>query len=100
LTDIAEYQEPLPDTADRPEEAAISAERQQEIAELIGSLPDEQRQAVELRIIAGISVKEAAGIMGKSEPALKMLQQRALKNLRRMYIERGLIEGSEEHEIR
>ena len=96
VVDIAEYQEPLPDSAERPEEAALSAERQQEITKLISLLPDDQRQAVELRIIAGVSVKEAAHIMKKSEPALKMLQQRALKNLRRMFVERGIIEGGGE----
>ncbi|MDD4599960.1 ECF RNA polymerase sigma factor SigD [bioreactor metagenome] len=97
IVDIAEYQEPLPDSAERPEDAAISTEQQQELAKLIGLLPDEQRQTIELRIIAGISVKEAAHIMGKTEPALKMLQQRALKSLRKMCIERGFIEGGVEH---
>lgn len=99
IVDIAEYQEPLSDSADRPEEAAISAEQQQEISRLISSLPSDQRQAVELRIIAGLSVREAANIMGKTEPALKMLQQRALKNLRKLCIERGIIEGGAENEI-
>ena len=93
MVDIGEYQEPFSDTADRPEDAAISAEQQHEIAKLIGSLPSDQRQAVELRIVAGLSVREAANIMGKTEPALKMLQQRALKNLRKMCIEHGIIEG-------
>ncbi|MPM42764.1 ECF RNA polymerase sigma factor SigD [bioreactor metagenome] len=99
IVDIAEYQEPLSDSADRPGEAAISAEQQQEISRLISSLPSDQRQAVELRIIAGLSVREAANIMGKTEPALKMLQQRALKNLRKLCIERGIIEGGAENEI-
>lgn len=93
IVDIAEYQEPLSDSAAKPDEAAISAEQQQEIVGLISSLPNDQRQAVELRIVAGLSVREAANIMGKTEPALKMLQQRALKNLRKLCVERGIIEG-------
>lgn len=92
IVDIAEYQEPLADSAERPEESALNSEFQEEIATLVSSLPDEQRQAVELRIIAGLSVKDAAEIMGKTEPALKMLQQRALKNLRKMCIERGIMQ--------
>ncbi|MCX7780555.1 MAG: sigma-70 family RNA polymerase sigma factor [Negativicutes bacterium] len=90
VIDIAEYQEPLIDSSPNPDEAALDAEQQREIGRLIALLPDEQRQAVELRIIAGLSVREVARIMGKTEPALKMLQQRALKNLRKMFIERGI----------
>lgn len=97
IVDIAEYQEPLPDSAAKPEEVAISAERQKEMAALVSLLPDDQRQAIEIRIIAGISVKDAAQIMGKSEPAVKMLQQRALKNLKKMCIERGILEGGAEY---
>lgn len=84
VIDIAEYQMPLVDTGLRPEEAALDHERQEEMSRLVRLLPDDQRRAVELRIIAGLSVKEAADMMGKTEAALKMLQQRALKSLRRM----------------
>lgn len=92
VIDIAEYQDPIIDTGVKPEEAAIKTEQQQEIARLVQLLPDEQRQAVEMRIIAGFSVREVARIMGKTEPALKMLQQRALKNLKKMFVERGIKE--------
>jgi RNA polymerase sigma-70 factor (ECF subfamily) len=90
IIDIAEYQDPLVDTGIKPEEAAVSAEQREEIERLMALLPEEQRRAVELRIIAGLSVREVARIMGKTEAALKMLQQRALKNLRKMFIERDL----------
>jgi len=90
IIDIAEYQDPLVDEGMKPEEAALETEQQEEISRLIQLLPEEQRQAVELRIIAGLSVREVSRIMGKTEAALKMLQQRALKNLRKMFIERGL----------
>lgn len=92
IIDIAEYQDPLVDTGIKPEEAALETEQQQEIAKLVQLLPDEQRQAVEMRIIAGLSIREVARIMGKTEPALKMLQQRALKNLKKMFVERGIKE--------
>lgn len=91
IIDIAEYQNPLVDAGRKPEEAVLDVEQQQEIARLIQLLPDEQRQAVELRIMAGLPVREAARMMGKTEAALKMLQQRALKNLRKLFIERGLV---------
>lgn len=90
LVDIGVCQEPLVDPGDRPEDTALQAERQQEVRRLLALLPQEQRQAVELRIIAGLSVRETARIMAKSEGAVKMLQQRALHTLRRLLSERGL----------
>lgn len=90
VVDIAEYQQPLVDQATGPEEAALDSEQQSELLQLIRLLPDDQRQAVELRIIAGLPVREAAEFMGKTEGALKMLQQRALKNLRRLCVEQGI----------
>ena len=92
VIDIAEYQQPIVDTTAEPEEMVLSCEQQAELSRLMRLLPDEQRQAIQLRIIAGLAVKEAADIMGKSEGALKMLQQRALKNLRRMCIEQGIVQ--------
>jgi RNA polymerase sigma-70 factor (ECF subfamily) len=46
-------------------------------------LTPEQRQAIELRFVQGMSVAEAAAAMGRSEEAVKKLQSRALANLRR-----------------
>lgn len=91
LTTIADYGEPLADPAQLPEERTLTRERQETIARLVAMLPPEQRQAIELRIFASLSVQESARLMGKSEPALKMLQQRALKNLRRLFVENGIV---------
>lgn len=87
---LADYQEPLADPAPLPEEGALSRERRESIAKLVGMLPAEQRQTVELRIFAGLSLQETAKLMGKTEAAVKMLQQRALKNLRRLFAEHGI----------
>ena len=91
LAAIADYQEPLADPAPLPEERALSAERRDAISRLVAMLPREQRQAIELRILAGLSVQESARLMGKSDAAVKMLQQRALKNLRRLFTEHGIV---------
>lgn len=91
LTTIADYREPLADPAPLPEERTLTRERREDIARLVAMLPAEQRQAIELRIFASLSVQESARLMGKSEPALKMLQQRALKNLRRLFVENGIV---------
>jgi len=50
-------------------------------------LTAEQRQAVELRFLKGMSVAETAAQMGRSEEAVKKLQARALANLRRSLTE-------------
>ncbi len=43
-----------------------------------------QRQVVELRFIAGLSLAETAGVMGRKENAIKALQHSALNALRRV----------------
>jgi RNA polymerase sigma-70 factor, ECF subfamily len=49
----------------------------------LARLTAEQRQAVELRFLQGMSVAETAATMARSEEAVKKLQARALANLRR-----------------
>jgi len=50
---------------------------------LLAPLTDDQRDVLLLRVIAGLSVHEAAGVMGKSEGAVRVLQHRAVAALRR-----------------
>jgi len=87
---LADFQEPLADPAPLPEDSALSSERRESIGRMVAMLPAEQRQAVELRIFASLSVEETARVMGKTEAAVKMLQQRALRNLRRLFAEHGI----------
>ena len=72
------------DKQETPEEYTLRLEGQEQIGKLVESLPAEQRQAVTLRVILGLSLRDTALQMNKSEPAIKMLQQRALKKLREM----------------
>jgi RNA polymerase sigma-70 factor (ECF subfamily) len=73
--------------AEVPERAASAAFGRvldrQSLAPAMARLTPEQRQAVELRFIEGMSVAEAARTMGRSDEAVKKLQARALANLRR-----------------
>ena len=55
----------------------------------IATLPDGQRQAVELLKLKELSLKEASAISGQSEVALKVSVHRAIKRLR------TLLSGSE-----
>ncbi|MFP3579553.1 sigma-70 family RNA polymerase sigma factor [Arthrobacter sp. SIMBA_036] len=53
-----------------------------EVMELLAYLNDDQREVLILRIIAGLTVEQVAGILGKSAGAVKQLQRRALIVLR------------------
>ena len=73
-------------------ETVVNRETSETLAILLYELPDEQRRVIELRILAGLPVREVAVAMDKSEAAIKMLQQRALKNLRGKLQDRGALE--------
>jgi RNA polymerase sigma-70 factor (ECF subfamily) len=70
--------EPL--SADEHAELVYSRER---IASAATHLTELQQQVLGLRFAAGMSVKEAAEVMGRSEGAVKNLQHHALKALKR-----------------
>jgi RNA polymerase sigma-70 factor (ECF subfamily) len=69
--------DPTPD----PEELALRADTAREVRTVLAQLPRDQRQVVELRL-AGLTNSEMAVILGRSVPAIKMLQGRALIRLR------------------
>jgi RNA polymerase sigma-70 factor (ECF subfamily) len=54
----------------------------QEVQDLLSVLPDEQREVLTLRLVAGLTVEQSAEVMGKSSGAVKQLQRRALIRLR------------------
>ncbi|HEY8754401.1 MAG TPA: sigma-70 family RNA polymerase sigma factor [Arthrobacter sp.] len=54
----------------------------QEVVDLLSVLPDEQREVLSLRLVGGLTVENAADVMGKSAGAVKQLQRRALIRLR------------------
>ena len=69
------------DPAPSPEEVALRADAAREVRTVLIQLPRDQRQVVELRL-AGLTNPEMATILGRSVPAIKMLQARALIRLR------------------
>jgi RNA polymerase sigma-70 factor (ECF subfamily) len=80
----------LDDVAEVPEVAAAAAYRQvldrQSLEPAMARLTPEQRQAIELRFMEGMSVAETAAAMGRSDEAVKKLQARALANMRRFLV--------------
>ncbi len=67
------------------------------LAPALARLTAEQRQAVQLRFLDGLSVADTAAVMGRSDEAVKKLQARGLAAMRRILaaegadIERGAI---------
>ena len=64
IADIAEVQELAAD-GQEPDLQLLSSEMRETLLSILQKLPPEQRQAVELRIIAGVPVRETALTMGK-----------------------------------
>lgn len=53
-----------------------------EVLHLLDGLPQDQREVLALRLVAGHTVEQTAESMGKSAGAVKQLQRRALAKLR------------------
>jgi RNA polymerase sigma-70 factor (ECF subfamily) len=57
-------------------------ERLLELAEALGRLPEDQRTALELRYLQGLSVGEVCRRMGRGMPSVANLLYQGLKGLR------------------
>ena len=78
--------QPLPDSGDSPE---LVAERNLDIERLLAAtkqLTRSQGEVISLRFAGGLSIAEAARVMGKSENAVKALQHSAILALRRIMV--------------
>jgi RNA polymerase sigma-70 factor (ECF subfamily) len=64
-----------------PDEVAMAASDRLAVSALLALLPRDQREVLELRL-AGLIGSEIASTMGRTVPAVKMLQLRAMKRLR------------------
>ncbi|MFI0606698.1 MAG: RNA polymerase sigma factor [Anaerolineae bacterium] len=79
-TDLA-----LTSSQDRtPEEELESDDTRQELQEAIAELADDQKQVIILKYVDGLTNPEVAEVLGKTERAVKTLQQRALASLGRV----------------
>ncbi|MHA7263098.1 RNA polymerase sigma factor [Arthrobacter sp. TMN-37] len=52
--------------------------------ELLGSLKDEHREVLLLRVVAGLSLEQTAKVMGRSTGSIKQLQRRGLLRLKEL----------------
>ncbi len=70
-----------PDLPDEREHQEI--DRRLGLFQLVDRLPEAQRRVIHLRFVEGLSIREAAAALDRSEGAVKQLQLRALEALRR-----------------
>ena len=74
------------------EQEALDALADERLRSLLDALSEDQRDVLLLRIVADLSLEEAAASLGKTVGAVKSLQHRGLASLRR------LLEGEGSHE--
>jgi RNA polymerase sigma factor (sigma-70 family) len=68
------------------EQEALAGLGDERLSELLGALTSDQRAVILLRVVADLSLEEAASVLGKRVGAVKMLQRRGLASLRQMIV--------------
>jgi RNA polymerase sigma-70 factor, ECF subfamily len=63
-------------------EEMAEVETRASLFQCVDRLPNEQRRVIVMRFVEARSIREIAGLIGKSEGAIKQLQWRALQKLR------------------
>jgi RNA polymerase sigma-70 factor (ECF subfamily) len=76
--------------ADQPYDET-NEHRRRALREALGELPDGQREVVVLRHVLGLSPREIAARMGKSEGAVHTLHHRARRAMRRELVQRDCV---------
>ena len=66
-----------------PEAMATVRDDLERVGQALADLTDDQREVIELRFFAGLSVNEAAAVMGRQDGTIRGLQFRAIASLRR-----------------
>ena len=66
-----------------PEQALEQSNDESSVREAVLKLRDEQRQVIMLRFVEELDYQEVAAVIGKSIPAVRVIQHRALANLRK-----------------
>ncbi len=75
--------ERVEDDQEGPEESLMRQEETRIVQEAIRRLPETQQEVLTLKFTAQLAYPEIAKILGKNEPAVRMLVHRSLENLRK-----------------
>lgn len=67
-----------------PTQAVVRNERQQRLMEVMATLPQEQREALRLRYVEGLSTKEVAERIKKTDVATRVLLSRVVQKLQEL----------------
>jgi RNA polymerase sigma-70 factor (ECF subfamily) len=67
-----------------PERALEQATDEDSVREAVSKLRSEQRQVIMLRFVEELDYPQVAAVIGKSVPAVRVIQHRALGNLRKL----------------
>jgi RNA polymerase sigma-70 factor, ECF subfamily len=87
---VAVIPEPEPVEVDDAAEQALARIGEDEVRRVLASLSPDQRAALLLRVIGGLTVAELARALDKSPGAIKALQRRGLEAIRRE-LDRGCV---------
>ncbi|MFF5258833.1 sigma-70 family RNA polymerase sigma factor [Actinomadura viridis] len=79
-----------PDDRPGPEETVVRHIEAQRARDLLTRLPENQRELVLLRVVAGLSAEETGNVLGMSAGAVRVAQHRALARLRAMAREESI----------
>ena len=64
---------------DSPHQVVVSRLQSERVVAVLQKLTADRREAVSMRLFAGLTARETGAVMGKSEAAVKMLIHRALR---------------------
>jgi RNA polymerase sigma-70 factor, ECF subfamily len=73
-----------PNMTRNPEQALDQTTDEEHVREAVLKLRAEQRQVIMLRFVEEMDYREVAAVIGKSVPAVRVIQHRALGNLRKI----------------
>ena len=83
-----------PDPSPGPEAEALRRDGHARLREAIAGLPEEQRDALVLTQLEGLSYEKAAGLLGVSEGTVKSRVNRARNRLKEIFSEEGNLSGA------
>ncbi|HVB28023.1 MAG TPA: sigma-70 family RNA polymerase sigma factor [Mycobacteriales bacterium] len=72
------------DSAAGPEQLAVGLDATRRMLDLLEQLPHRQAEVLRLRVAAGLSVEETAGLLGMSPNTVRVTAHRALARLRQL----------------